>query len=54
MYPGIYETVAKELFDSYVTKQLFNTLVRPILEYESVIWDPQYAVHCDKIESVQI
>ena len=32
---------------------MFTTLVRPNLEYGSVIWDHQYAVHCDKIESVQ-
>ena len=28
---------SKEFSDPYVTKQLFTTLVRPILEYESVI-----------------
>ena len=34
--------------------QLFTILVRPILEYGSVIWDPKYTVHSGKIESVQI
>ena len=38
--------------DRYVTKKLFTTLLRPVLEYGSVIWDPQYAVHSEKIESV--
>ena len=44
---------AKEFSDPYVIKQLFTNLVIPILEYESVIWNPLYAVHSDKIESVQ-
>lgn len=44
---------AKEFRDPYVTKNLFTTLVRPILEYGSVIWDPQYNVYIKKIESVQ-
>ena len=37
-----------------VMLQLFTTLLCPILECGSVIWDPQYAVHSDRIESVQI
>ena len=44
----------EEFSAPYFTKQLFTTLVCPILEYGSVIWDPQYAVHSDKIESIQI
>ena len=36
-----------------MTKQLFTSLVRPILEYSSVVWDPQYVTYIDKIESVQ-
>ena len=36
---------------------MFTTLVRPILEYGSIIWDPQHAVHSKnlthKIKSVQ-
>jgi len=35
------------------TKLLFTTLVRPILEYSSSVWSPQYQVHIDRIESVQ-
>lgn len=51
---GFIKRWSKEFSDPYVTKQLFTTLVRPILEYGSVIWDPQYSVHSNKIESVQI
>ena len=50
---GFIKRWAKEFSDPYVTKQLFTTLVLPILEYGSVIWDPQYAIHSNKIESVQ-
>ena len=38
---------------SLFTKQLFTTMVLSIFKYGSVIWDPQYAVHSDKIKSVQ-
>ncbi|KAG7309384.1 hypothetical protein JYU34_005343 [Plutella xylostella] len=32
---------------------LFQSLVRPILEYGSVIWSPYYVVHIDNIERIQ-
>jgi len=32
---------------------LYNTLVRPILEYCSPVWSPIYAIHSEKIENVQ-
>lgn len=44
---------AKEFDDPYVTKQLYISLVRPILEYGSIIWDPYYNIHIQRIESVQ-
>lgn len=44
---------AKEFTDPYTTKQLYTSLVRPILEYGSVVWDPIYNVHVNNIESVQ-
>lgn len=44
---------AKEFTDPYITKQLYTSLVRPILEYGSVVWDPCYDVHSNSIESVQ-
>lgn len=33
--------------------KLFNTLVRPILEYGSVVWNPHYDVYTKRLESVQ-
>ena len=44
---------AKEFKDPYITKRLYTSLVRPILEYASVIWDPYYNVYTKKLESVQ-
>lgn len=44
---------AKEFNDPYVLKTLFCTYVRPILEYASIVWSPNYAVHNKKIEMVQ-
>ena len=32
---------------------LFRKLIRPSLEFVSVIWDHQNAVHSDKVESIQ-
>ena len=32
---------------------LFVTMVRPIMEYCSVVWTPSYAVHIERIERVQ-
>lgn len=32
---------------------LFNSLVRPILEYCSVVWSPFYAIHIKRIEDIQ-
>ena len=44
---------SKEFRDPYITKTLYTTLVRPILEYGSVVWNPSYQIHSDKLESVQ-
>ena len=44
---------AKELNDPYVTKLLYTSLVRPILEYGSPLWNPKYNSFSDRIESVQ-
>ena len=33
--------------------QLFKSLVLPILDYCSSLWDPNYAIHVNKLESVQ-
>lgn len=50
---GFIKRWAKEFTDPYITKQLYTSLVRPILEYGSIIWDPTYKVHINSIESVQ-
>ena len=50
---GFIKRWAKEFSDPYTTKLLYTSLVRPILEYGSVVWDPSYKVYSDKIESVQ-
>jgi len=44
---------SNEFDDPYTTKLLFTSLVRPILEYCSSVWSPQYQVHIDRIESIQ-
>lgn len=41
---GFMKRWCKEFADPYVTKQLYTSLVRPILEYGSVIWDPYYTI----------
>lgn len=33
--------------------KLFTTLVRPIIEYCSIIWNPQYEVYSKRIEGIQ-
>lgn len=50
---GFVKRWSKEFNDPYVAKSLYTSLVRPILEYGSIIWDPLYKIHSDAIESVQ-
>lgn len=50
---GFIKRWAKEFSDPYITKALFTSLVRPTLEYGSIIWNPTYKVHIQNIESVQ-
>ena len=50
---GFMKRWVKGFSDPYGTEPLFTTLFRPNLEYGSAIWGFQYAVHSDKIESVQ-
>lgn len=33
--------------------KLFETLVRPVIEYCSLVWNPQYEVYSKRIESIQ-
>ena len=50
---GFVKRWAREFIDPYITKLLYISLVRPILEYASIIWNPYYRCHSDSIESVQ-
>lgn len=44
---------AKNFSKIETTLKLYNALVRPHLEYASVIWSPSANVHADSIEKVQ-
>lgn len=50
---GFIKRWSKEFDDPYTTKLLFTSLVRPILEYASVVWNPYYNLYIDMLESVQ-
>ena len=50
---GFIKRWAKEFRDPFVTKLLFISLVRPILEYGSSVWTPYYEIHINHLESVQ-
>lgn len=50
---GFMKRWSKEFNDPYVTKSLYMSLVRPTLEYASVVWSPNYGCYIDIIESVQ-
>ena len=50
---GFIKRWSKEFSDPFTTKLLYTSLVRPILEYCSCIWSPQYHINQDRIESVQ-
>ena len=50
---GFIKRWAKEFNDPYITKTLFTSLVRPILEFGSCVWCPFYETHINHLESVQ-
>jgi len=39
--------------DSEIMTRAFNVYVRPLLEYASPVWLPQYSYQVDKVESIQ-
>ena len=42
-----------EMNDVYALKSVYCCYVRSILEYASVVWNPNYDVHSKRIESIQ-
>ena len=50
---GFIKRQAKEFVCPYVTRSLYCTLIRPILEYRSAVWDPVFEVDKQRLESVQ-
>lgn len=50
---GFVKHWSKEFSNPYVTKSLYFTFVRPILEYASQVWSPYYNTHSLRIEAVQ-
>ena len=50
---GFVKRRAHEFSDPYVTKTLFCTFVRPIMEYCSVVWNPHEQIWIQRMESIQ-
>lgn len=50
---GFIKRWAKEFQDPFITRTLYCTFVRPILEYASCVWCPYVSVHINRVEMVQ-
>jgi Reverse transcriptase (RNA-dependent DNA polymerase) len=50
---GFIKRIGKEFRDVHALKTLYISLVRSILEYAGVIWNPYYRNHSDRIERIQ-
>lgn len=50
---GFVKRHAREFNCPYVTRSLYCSLVRPLLEYASIVWAPLFDCDRDRIESVQ-
>lgn len=50
---GFIARTVKPFRDSASVLTLYFCLIRSILEYNSVIWSPQYNIHIDRLEAIQ-
>lgn len=50
---GLIFRFGKEFQNVSIYKSLYSSLVRPNLEYCSVVWCPQYSTHIKSLESIQ-
>lgn len=50
---GFMKRICANFDDVYCLKYVYFSLVRSVLEYASVVWNPGYAVNSERIESIQ-
>jgi hypothetical protein len=50
---GYIKRIGREFRDIHSLKTLYSSFVRSILEYASIIWNPYYRTHSDRIERLQ-
>lgn len=50
---GLIIRFSKEFNDPFTLKSLYEALVRPLIEFSSIIWNPIYKIRSDKIERIQ-
>lgn len=50
---GFIRRITKDFRNPQSIKTLYCSIVRSILEYASIIWDPAYNIHIDRIERIQ-
>lgn len=50
---GFMKRICYSFDDPYCLRSIYMSLVRSILEYGSIVWNPGYASHSDRIESIQ-
>lgn len=50
---GFIKRMCSNMHEPYAIKSLYNAFVRSRLEYASLIWQPHYRVHIQRIESIQ-
>lgn len=50
---GFIKRTCKEMRNVYALKSIYCAMVRSRLEFAAVVWNPYYAIHCKRIESIQ-